>query len=612
MKSYVVAALLGLFASIAAFIYFDESLVIRIISGVIFLVSAVVIYLRYAPSEDEQHTSGDKPMADPVKKPEPTYETGKSRPEPRQEAPDSTGFELDEENLEPASEPQVAPEHETPSDYAPDENPDFDDPKEEFDALTHSVLGVLKEQLMAHTVGLYWINQERGQIIIGEFVTESSNYTTARRLALGTDFISNVGVSGEPAMIAQLTVASELDVAPYYVSREGIQSIIGVPMFYQGEPIAVISADSKAPDAFGSETVGTITRVSKVIGSLLKSYNQKFDLKTDANLLHVLDGMESYIESHMDTYGIASAITRAVMDSLDWDYIAVLLNQRAKRIWTAVKSQTKSASLPYVNEGSIVNMERSILGKGVEAYNGGVLPAPKSREYRFAEGETIESRGELLVLPLYSQREVLGMIVVEYREKGQYGERDLGILRRIGTLASRHLEVAVLSELTSKYLLIDEDTQMPSRTYVLQRLDEEFERIASLDGRGVFFQVALDNGDDIREKHGEVAIETIMTKVAGAVRALARPFDIAGRFGGTSFCMFLVESNAEEAFLRGEKLRKQITAQTADDEGLSYAYTVSIAGCVVTPGMKREEVQRIARQVLDKAVEDGGNCVKVV
>ena len=53
----------------------------------------------------------------------------------------------------------------------------------------HRLLQAAREHVLAHTLGLYWINTDREQIIIGEFVSDSGNFTTARRLNLGSDLI---------------------------------------------------------------------------------------------------------------------------------------------------------------------------------------------------------------------------------------------------------------------------------------------------------------------------------------------------------------------------------------------------------------------------------------
>lgn len=593
-------------AAAAVFIYFDDPLYVRIVAAVIFIVGAVLLYQllsrtlgadgdEEAASADQQSDGGDKSASSTRPSAMDTSAASsavRSTPQaPVTAAPEEIPSELYRSNTEAL--PQ-------------------DDPRAEFDFLTNKLMQAVKEHVLAHTVGLFWINMDREQVIIGEFVTDSGNFTTARRLNLGNDLISRVGLDGKPVIVSDVSPASESDLVIYYDASEGIRSFVGVPMYFGSEVIAVLAADSKARDAFGMETVASIGRFTSLITMLLGSYNQKFDLAADARMLAVLDTMQQRIEENLDAYGIASVAARAVTEIMDWDYVALVLHSPERKSWFVAKSMAKAANLPYISEGVTVEMDGSVLRAALEGDGGIIVDAPVTPAWRFHEKEAINSFGQLCAVPLVTPRAYYGLIVVEYRETHQYAKQDLAVLRRIATRASQALEVTRLYEHTRKHLIVDEATQTASRTLLLRRLREEQTRLAAVGGNAVFFLAAIDSADDLVNKHGEQEVEQVLARIGGTLQEHIKPYDVVGRFDRYSFGLLLMHSSPEDAYLRGEKVRKTVAGNVITHGGSSYSVSVSIAGCTVGQNSDVDHILKLSQQALERAVADGGNCVKVV
>ena len=590
-------------AAAAVFIYFDDPLYVRIIAAVIFVAGAALLYqtLSHSLGVDE----GDAPSEDMELESE------------------KAAALADAAAAQSASRSAMRGMPEAPDTNTPDEIPSelyrFDaealpkeDPRAEFDFLTNKLLQAAKDHVLAHTIGLYWINTDREQIIIGEFVTDSGNFTTARRLNLGSDLISRVGLDGKPALVSDVSPASESDLVIYYDVSEGIRSFIGVPMYFGGEVIAVLAADSRAADAFGLETVASLGRFVSLITLLLGSYNQKFDLAADSRMLGVLDGMQRGIEQNLDAYGIASVAAKAVTEIMDWDYVAVVLHNPERNAWIVVKSLAKAANLPYIAEGVAVSMEGSVLRAALEGDDGIIVDAPVNPAWRFHEKEAINSFGQLCAMPLVTPRAYYGLVVVEYRETHQYARQDLAVLRRIATRAAQSLEVARLYEHTRKHLIVDEATQTASRTLLLGRLREEQARLAALGGNAVFFLASLDQPEEISGRHGDGEVDRVLARIGATLREHVKPYDVVGRFDRHSFGLLLMHSSPEDAYLRGEKVRKAVAGNVITHGGSSYSISVSIAGCTVSQTSDVDHILRLSQQALERAVADGGNCVKVV
>ena len=71
-----------------------------------------------------------------------------------------------------------------------------------------------------------------------------------------------------------------LDVVRYYDSPQGIKSLVGVPLFYADSLTGVLVVDSKAPDAFGIETVYSLGRFVRIIAIIISLFDEKFSGST--------------------------------------------------------------------------------------------------------------------------------------------------------------------------------------------------------------------------------------------------------------------------------------------------------------------------------------------
>jgi len=590
-------------------IYLDD-LTYRLIAGAMFLIGAVLLYYTIdtlanttddATGSDDVNAIKNHPVGAEYRQgiPVSAEETNDGELPRFQAGFVQTGrklsVEIPEEYYKPASE------------SAP-----LEDPRAEFDFLTRRLLLVLKDHLIAYTAALLWINHDRQQIVIGEFVTDSRHFTTARRLQLGNDLVTQIGTSGKPQILSNLNPTSEQEMIVYYDAHENLKSFVGVPLFFMDEPIAVLVADSTAPDAFGMETVATIGKFTTLIALLLSSYNQKFDLAADAKLLAVIDRMRDTIQKHMDRYGVADATVTAATEILDWDYVAVILFTPEKQNWTVIKSHSKSPNIPYIAEGVSIDIEGSVLRSVFDGELGQIIDVPRHGKYRFHEKEAIASEGQMCAVPLVRGERWLGLAVVEYRESHQYAKRDLEVFRHIADVAGTYLDMLHFEDLSRKHLMIDVKTRLASRNLLLQRLTEETQRLKVHDGQGVFCLLALDSPDETLHRYGQTGLDGILRELADIVKKHLNGFDVAGKFDLSRFGAIMIQTSAEDAFLRCEKIRKEIASHLLTCNGSSFSVTASISGCVFTGGMDIDQILKIAQQAMDRALSDGGNCAKIV
>jgi diguanylate cyclase (GGDEF)-like protein len=103
----------------------------------------------------------------------------------------------------------------------------------------------------------------------------------------------------------------------------------------------------------------------------------------------------------------------------------------------------------------------------------------------------------------------------------------------------------------------------------------------------------------------------VLNQVAKIIRSAIRSYDIVGRLEDDRLAVILVNTTASDGYLWAEKMRKQVASHIISAEGRTFSVTISAGVCGLTDGMHKEEILQGTSQVLHKAVEGGGNLVRV-
>ena len=98
---------------------------------------------------------------------------------------------------------------------------------------------------------------------------------------------------------------------------------------------------------------------------------------------------------------------------------------------------------------------------------------------------------------------------------------------------------------------------------------------------GVIMMCDIDNLKKINDTYGHSAGDYVIQKVASCIRNNIRKEDIAVRWGGEEFLVFLSETNINNAYFTSEKIRKMIENTSIDYQKQRIKITISIGISVV-------------------------------
>lgn len=490
-------------------------------------------------------------------------------------------------------------------------------PKSEFSYLMKKVLTVIKEVAFGHTVALFWINRDKHQLVLDSYVTDSEWFTTHRRREIGTDLISQVAVSGHPRILNTVNNAGQLELLGYYQTTVPIRSFVAVPIFYprstvkSDDPVAVMVLDCLSEDAFGPETMTMLGDYSKLISALIKSYTGKYDLLLDSEVLRSVTRMREQMKFEFSTHSIVRGLAEESSRLVSWDYISLVVLDETRKCWN-IQFVMNRMNDAYVSVGQEIDPNHSIVGSVLQGGMARVVDdASAATLPRFYKAERIESHGSMMILPVNSLSRCYGALVVESKDSRAYSDADVRVLQKLVDSASWGLEVLSLTDVVNNYVLVDETTGVATRKYFMERVHEEVQRANDFDTDVTLVMISIDGVNEHLSRYGKEGFDFVLQNVGRMLRAAVRPYDLVGRFDFNRFAVLLVNTTANDAYLWAEKFRKNIASNVMNVDQRTFSVTVSVGVCGAVSDISDLELMEHAGHVLAKAVEAGGNMVRV-
>ena len=490
-------------------------------------------------------------------------------------------------------------------------------PKAEFSHLLKKVLAVVKEVNFAHTVALFWVNRDKKQLVLENHVSDSEHFTTHRRREVGQDLVSQVATTGKPQMVGSMSAGARGDMIPYYDAPEEIRTFLGVPIFYAGasareqQPVAVLTLDCRGEDAYGPETMTLLGQFTKLISALIQSYTDKYDLLLDSEVLRSITRFREHLKMDFSIPSVARSLAEESSRLVPWDYITVVVFDESRKSWV-IQHVMNRMNDPYVPLMSEVDPHQSVVGAVIQSCVPRIVESAASLSVpRYYLAERCESAGSMIVVPLNSVSRCYGALVVENKDARTYSEADVKLVQKLSETASWGLEILSLTDIATNYVSLDETTGVATRKHFLERVQEEVQRSGDFSGEASVVMIAIDAMSDHLSRHGREAFDFVLQNIGRMVKSAVRPYDVVGRFDFNRFGVLLVNTNANEASLWAEKIRKNVASNIINVEGKSFSVTVSIGISGMSVVGSDVELLENADKVLKKAVEAGGNIVRV-
>jgi len=482
------------------------------------------------------------------------------------------------------------------------------EPRSEFVRLVGQVLNAIARSIKARSIVFFWVNFEKGHLIPEAKVTTGGyEIRSGARIALGNDVVSQIARSGVPEVITDISAATERELITYYTGVANTSSFVGVPVFFRREVVGVLAADSTDQSGFDEVSVATLAEYTRLISGLIRSYTEKYDLHLIARTLDSFEKMSREFSGTAPSPAhIADAMARQLAELFDHLYIAVVLFDGDRGEWNVAACVSEG-----MNDQVMAlepDMRQSLAGRATR-FAEEVMVEYIGDELRIGHGESPNSGGTFLALPLVATTKCYGAVVVEHAASGAYIPRDVELMRDLTHYGAMAIEVFNTNRAIEAQVMLDEATGLYNADFLLATLDREMARSRDFRESLSLALISIDMPASLRAEQS-VDVEDIITASVGAmVQSAVRPYDTVGRFNRELFGVVLVKRSDQDAYLWAEKLRKDVASRILAVGQRKSAVTISVGISDMSDHTSRDAMISGAHQALEKARSGEGNAV---
>ena len=157
---------------------------------------------------------------------------------------------------------------------------------------------------------------------------------------------------------------------------------------------------------------------------------------------------------------------------------------------------------------------------------------------------------------------------------------------------------------------IDSLTQVYNRRKVLELGDGDVDDANNRGQKYSVIMIDVDNFKNVNDSYGHAVGDQVLQEVARRCRYALRDIDIFGRFGGEEFVVFLPQTNIMDAFIIGERLRKEISDTSFETSKSPLFVTISLGVAALTKAKETPgKLLELADEALYKAKKTGKNKI---
>lgn len=482
------------------------------------------------------------------------------------------------------------------------------EPRKEFDHLLSRVLMAIRSVIDARTAGYAWINQEKQQLVIESYVTETKGeFTSQRKLPFGNDVITQIAMSGKPEILTDIHPSSELDLLNYYTANAKTLSFIGVPVYFNGMVIGVLFADSDQQDAYDALSVGFLGHFTKLIAGLVQSYTGKYDLLQSSRALDAITRFRTIIASSGNGIAdLSSALLEATSEVVDFTTMGIGMFDYEQGAWTVFQVYYRNPDAENM-AGSHIDLELSLIGQTILTGQSTIMSDLDETIMRINAGESPLHGGFFAALPLRSQSHNYGALYIE-NQSGIIPQQDLTIAQMLAEQTGTIIEQLRFHEMFRSTALLDETRGIFNETAFTQRIHEETAKTREFGYPLSLALLSMDRYDSFAESEG--LKESLLLHVLKKIKGNVKDFDIIGEIDDSTIAILLPGQSLDKSQMWGERVRKDIASAIADIDGKRLTVTISIGIAQASTYDKADGLLRNAQSAL-RLASDKTNAVVV-
>ncbi len=483
---------------------------------------------------------------------------------------------------------------------------------EQFVFVLEKILNVIKEAYLANSVLFFWYNEAKQELSLQKFFSNNPTAITRKNFPLEDDVISKIVNQEEPIHLSEISPNAEMDVIRYYDTPQGIKSFVGVPLFYSKRLSGVLVVDSKAPDAFGVETVYSLGRFVRIIAIIISLFDEKFSSSTSENRLDALLSILKTERKFDNDEDINAIIDSSIKNLIHWDAYSFVYYSPESQKFVVTKTENKTTT-DYIEEGTDIELEGTLVGKAVmSGVPVNIEDIDNAKYVRFRNDEKQSLGGSFLALPLVYDNQNFGVLCFESFKKKIYSIADVKFMKAAVRIFSFFVYTYSTHTILKSLLSVDVETKTLTYDAFITQTNADIIKSNEVNVPGVLALIQIDDFLEDRNLFETDPFPKVLETITQTIKSEITPLCNIGRLGEKLFAIYFFNSTTKDVFLWAEKLRIKIARKPISVLSKQTTFTVSIGVASAKQKNDIEEVLKNAELALNKALEKGGNSVKSI
>ncbi len=450
------------------------------------------------------------------------------------------------------------------------------EPRKEFEFFLNRVLKIIRSITNTRTAAFLLVNLEKQELILQAFETDVPEAITSKhKLPIRNDVVSQIVTNLKPEILSEINPAAETDLIPYYSRSVGTGSFVGVPVFYNKTVIGILCADSTSPDAYDAFIVGFLGQFTKLIGTLVNTYTEKYELQQASRTLAAISTFRHFASDRGQSLDdIYTSIVEASGKIFDFTTLGVCGYNQETETWkiSAIVSKNDSDNQLI---GKEIKLKNTFVGECVASGKTVFLSPFTESGFMYHPKETRHIGGFFASVPLKSLNSTYGALFVVGKSQSNITSYDLKILEMLGEHAGTFIEHYVYMQMLQHSSMVDTGGVLNQGAFY-KRLEEEMMQSLDTTTNLTMCLLTVDQSGSFDPSKFPDRANNIYTHVINLFQRYIKSYHPFGKVADNTYGIVLTGVTAGEAHRWAEKIRADVAKSPIEIENKRYYVTVSI------------------------------------
>ncbi len=386
-----------------------------------------------------------------------------------------------------------------------------------------------------------------------------------------------------------------------------VLSLLAVPILEKDRLYGLLCVESPVAQGFSVREEALLQRIAEEMLILLQDDLERQRMKQQAQVYSALLEISKGLASRLDLSHRLSTTAASARAIIAYDGCFIFLVDAEERQMT-VKTVIGYDAVLLEHTFPLTDGLISLIVRNRQPLL--FSDAEKKKRKFFPDTCRIEiSPRSFLGLPMVIEERVIGVLVFTSDREDAFSSYDRHVLTIMCNQVATSIAQAQVHAQMSQLAMTDGLTGLLNHRRFCDRLAEEFVRSARHPEPFSLLLMDVDHFKRVNDEHGHPAGDAVLKMVSETLMRQVRKIDVVARYGGEEFAVLLPRSDANQAFLTAERIRKAVESGSVPWQDKAIGATISI-GIAEHPNDATDEVALIASadRALYGSKHAGRNC----